>query len=148
MAHTESICNVLLGIAQKHDVDCIVVTDGEGHVLVDPIYGPNAPRDDPDDPEAGGHPTSAVLSFAQAHKHLGQLARHVDGSGAENDATTCVSGQYRDHIVVQFSDGPVAVTLTSRRTAGRCLGGLLALVPVVRSQNVFKKLCEATASDS
>jgi hypothetical protein len=162
MAHTEALCNVLENIATKYDVDCVVITNSDGVVLVDPIYGPNAPRDD-DDPDGQGHPTNAVLSFAQAQRHLAHLpavsaagssSNAGDGGagqGAASDSAASgavVAAQYRDHVLVQFSEGAVSVTLTSRRTMGRCLGGLLAIVPIVRGQPVFKQLCVAVASES
>ena len=166
MANTEALCNVLENIATKYDVDCVVVTNSDGVVLVDPIYGPNAPRDE-DDGDANYNPTNAVLSFAQAQRHLAHLPAASPsgssgaGSGDAQGASTGPSGsgdasahgasvaaQYRDHVLVQFSEGAVSVTLTTRRTMGRCLGGLLALVPIIRGQPVFKQLCVAVASEA
>jgi hypothetical protein len=168
--HVEAVEAMLIGMAQAHDVDCIVVTDSNGDVLVQPIFGPNAPRDD-DDPEGGANPTNAVLSFTKAQKHLAHLpqlsgrsssantgansATHHsprDGGerspngGASSSGGLTVSGQYRDHILVQFSDGAVTVTLTSRRTMGRCLGSLMALVPLVRLTPQYGQLCAALES--
>jgi hypothetical protein len=151
MAHTEALYNMLMNMAQAHDVDCIVVADVEGTVLLDPIFGPNAPRDDGEEGDTGGNPTNAVLSFVQAQKHLAhlpQLGGSAPTSGADGAPGMCVAGQYKDNIVVQFTDGPIAVTLASRRTLGRCLGGMLALVPAVRGQGAYKTLCSAIPAES
>ena len=145
MAHTDAVASVFIGVTQTHDVDCIVVTDSEGRVLFDPIFGPSAPgSDDADDTDAVQTPTDAALSFVQAQRQLS----HLPQSSSFADGGLTVSAQYKDNILVQFSEGPVTVTLTSRRTKGRCLGGLLAIVPLVRMQPGFKKLCAGVKIES
>lgn len=135
----EAVLGVLEGLATENDVDCILVANlSDGAVILDVVSGPGAVNEDGED--ASSNP-NAHLSFNQTYHHVSQLP--LDGlRGAKG---LVISAQYRDHLLVQFAHHKVAVTMTSRRTRGRCLGALLAVVPFLQSSEAFTKFASLPA---
>ncbi|EPY26874.1 hypothetical protein STCU_01898 [Strigomonas culicis] len=119
----------------------VVVSDKQGKTILCCFGEPQPSRSDADSELSGGGgndgeedmpiESNVVLSGVSTFQMLDQL--HLG-------APKYISAQYRDTVVVQTMDDTVMLTLIGHRSQGHFVGGLLALLPQMKSNRAYEDL--------
>ena len=110
----------------------ILVSDKQGRLIVSSIAKDTAFGYQP-----GADATTvsnAVLSASRALSNLEQVK-----VGQPN----YFAAQYHDKMCVSFVDGSCIVTIVGQRSLDQCIGGLIGLIPQIRSNQVFQEMSAA-----
>ncbi|RNF27280.1 uncharacterized protein Tco025E_00471 [Trypanosoma conorhini] len=121
----------------------VVVSDRQGNTIMACFGSPKLPEGQEGaahDASYGGDDdltieSNVVLSGARCFQNLEQLQLGVPAY---------ISLQYHDATVVQALDGCCMLTLIGCRSQGHFVGGLLVLLPQIRSTEVYQELLSKT----